>query len=166
VRGDNAGAVSRTSPAGEQTASRPRDVAVDDEAPVSKMKGLTFQCRSPRTHAQCTRTLGTKHRQNSNLQMYSSKFVAFSRHFCDFCFPPVPDLMPAADAGCSMMDADAGARCSVPPTPQPHQTTYIPNSTHDQLHYVQHCSSKSGLLLTTFGVFDLLRRQQHHGLRR
>ncbi len=60
----------------------PRDVAVDDEAPVSKMKGLAFQCRSPRTHAQCTRTLGTKHRKNSDLQVCLSKFVAFSRHYC------------------------------------------------------------------------------------
>ena len=42
-----------------------------------------------------------------------------------------------------------------PPTPQPHQTTYIPNSTHDELHCVQHCSSESGLVLTTFGVFGL-----------
>ena len=41
------------------------------------MKGLTFQCRSPRTHGQCTRTLGTKHGKNSNLQVCLSKFVAF-----------------------------------------------------------------------------------------
>jgi len=51
-----------------------------------------------------------------------------------------------------------------PATPTTHHITYIPISTHDGLHYVQHCSSESGLLLTTFGVFHLLRRQHHTSL--
>ena len=121
-----------------------RDVAVDDEAPVSKMKGLTFQCRSPRTHDRCTRTLGTKHGTNSHLQV-----CHFFAIFVDFPFPPLPevraDLMQLLD--------DAAPRSSSYPTT--HQTTYIPNSTHDEVYYVQHCSSESGSLLTTFGVFVL-----------
>ena len=117
---ESAGAVSCTSPAGGAKCHPPRDVAVDDEAPVSKMKGLTFQCRSPRTHGQCTRTLGTKHSKNSNLQVCSSKFVALSRHFCGFCFPPLPDLMPAADAAAAA--ARSGARCSASSS-YPHNPT-------------------------------------------
>jgi hypothetical protein len=66
-----------------------------------------------------------------------------------FPFPPLPevraDLMQLLD--------DAAPRSSSYPTT--HQTTYIPNSTHDEVYYVQHCSSESGSLLTTFGVFVL-----------
>ena len=45
-----------------------RDVAVDAEAPVSK---ISFQRRSNRTHLQCTDTLGTKNEGNFNLQVCS-----------------------------------------------------------------------------------------------
>jgi hypothetical protein len=57
----------------------------DDGPPVSKTKGATFQRRPPRTHSQCTHTLGTKDEGNSNLQDTSSlEFVACSCHFCVF----------------------------------------------------------------------------------
>jgi hypothetical protein len=32
------------------------------------MKGATFQRRPPRTHSQCTHILGTKDKENNNLQ--------------------------------------------------------------------------------------------------
>ena len=36
----------------------------DDDGPfVSKMKGATFQRRHPRTHGQCTHTLGTENKR-------------------------------------------------------------------------------------------------------
>ena len=49
------------------------------------------------------------------------------------------------------------------PPPTTHQTTYIPNSIHGELHYVQHFSSESGSPLTTLGVLGIHARQQHHG---
>jgi hypothetical protein len=49
----------------------------DDDGPFGqKMKGATFQCRPPRTHGQCTHTLGTKNRENNNLQEALLDFVA------------------------------------------------------------------------------------------
>jgi hypothetical protein len=48
----------------------------DDGPFVSKMKGVTFQRRPPRAHGQCTHTLGTKKRENSNLQNTLLDFVA------------------------------------------------------------------------------------------
>jgi len=49
----------------------------DDDGPFgSKMKGATFQRRPPRTHGQCTHTLGTKNRENSHLQETLLDFVA------------------------------------------------------------------------------------------
>jgi hypothetical protein len=55
----------------------------DDDGPfVSKMKAATFQRRPPRTHGQCTHTLGTKDEGNSNLQTTLLDFVACFCHFC------------------------------------------------------------------------------------
>ena len=69
--------------------------------------------------------------------------------FVGFAFPPLPevraDLMQLLD--------DAAPRSSS--TPTTHQTRYILNSTHDEVHYVHNCSSESGSLLNTFGVFGL-----------
>jgi hypothetical protein len=62
-----------------------------------------------------------------------------------------------------LLDDDDGAPRRLP-TPQPHQATYIPNSTHGEVYYVQHCSSESGLILTTFGVFVLHAAAAPHGL--
>jgi hypothetical protein len=55
----------------------------DDGYPVSKMKRATFQ-RPPRAHGQCTHTLGTRNRENSNLQETLLDFVACFCHFCVF----------------------------------------------------------------------------------
>ena len=90
------------------------------KAPVSKMMGLTFLCRSPRTHSQCTNTQGIKNGENNNLQVWLSQFVAFLRHFCGFCFP----LSPWSQG---WLDAAARWWCSaiVPPTPTTHQTTFL-----------------------------------------
>ena len=66
------------------------------EAPVSKMKGLTFKCRSPRTHGQCTRTLGTKHRKIAIYKCAYQSVWHFLAIFVGFAFPPLPDLTPAA----------------------------------------------------------------------
>jgi hypothetical protein len=54
-------------------------------------------------------------------------------------------------------DTDAGTHGAVrrPPTSTAHQTTYIPHSTHDELHYVRHCSSDLGLLLTIFRALGI-----------
>jgi hypothetical protein len=51
----------------------------------------------------------------------------------------------------------------VAPLPRSHHTTHIPNSIHEELHYVQHCWPISGLILTILGVLSLHARQQHHG---
>ena len=120
------------------------------------MKGLTFQCRSPRTHGQCTRTLGTKHSKNSNLQVCLSKFVALSRNFCGFCFPPLPDLMPAADAAAAA--ARSGARCSASSS-YPHNPTK-PHTflTAHMMNYIVYNIAHQNLgwfFLTTFDAFDL-----------
>ena len=78
--------------------------------------------------------------------------------------PPLPHLTPAADAGSVMMMLMLERpRAERRPPPTTHQTTYIPNSIHEELHYVQQCSSESGSPLTTFGVLGLHARQQHHG---
>ena len=50
------------------------------------MKGLIFQCRSPRTHSRCTHIPSTKNGGNDNLH-FSSKFVAFPCQFGGFCPP-------------------------------------------------------------------------------
>jgi hypothetical protein len=81
--------------------------------------------------------------------------------FVVFLLPPLPDLL-LQQLGDD--DADAGTpRAPLRPPPTIHQTTYIPDGTHEDLRYVQHCSSESGSLLTTFRVLGLHARQQHHG---
>jgi len=53
----------------------------DDGPFVSKMKGATLKRRPPCTHGQCAHTLGTKNRENDNLQETTLDFVA---QFCPF----------------------------------------------------------------------------------
>jgi hypothetical protein len=48
---------------------------------VSKTKEATFHYRPPRTHGQCTHTLGTKNEEKNNLRETLLDFVA---HFCHF----------------------------------------------------------------------------------
>ena len=84
--------------------------------------------------------------------------------FLRFSGPPLPDLTPAADAGSVMMMLmQERPRAPRRPPPTTHKTTYIPNIIHEELHYVQQCSSESGSPLTAFGVLGLHARQQHHG---
>ena len=73
--------------------------------------------------------------------------------FLRFSGPPLPDLTPAADAGSVMMMLMLERpRAPRRPPPRSHHTAHIPNSIHEELHYVQHCLLESGLLLTTLGV--------------
>ena len=76
-----------------------RDVAVDDEAPLSKMRGLSVVLLAYSANAR-TNTLGTKNGENKNLQESSSKFVAIPGHFCGFglclCTPARAPLPPRA----------------------------------------------------------------------
>ena len=71
-----------------------------------------------------------------------------------FAFPFSLQLMQLLD--------DAAPRR--PPTPTAHQTTYIPNSTHDEVHYVQHCSRICGRFWPLLVFLAFMRRQHHHGL--
>ena len=67
--------------------SQPRDVAVDDDAPRQQNEGAYFAVSIPRTHSQCTHTVGTTNEKNNNLQVCSSTFVAIPCHFGGFCVP-------------------------------------------------------------------------------
>ena len=72
--------------------------------------------------------------------------------FCGFRFPLSLTCLLLSDADPVTLGRGAPSRL---PTATTHQTTYIPNSTHDELQYVQHYLSESGFLLTFFGVFGL-----------
>jgi hypothetical protein len=86
------------------------------------------------------------------IAIYKCLYQSLCRFFAIFVVFPFPPL-PEVRADLMQLLDDAAPRSSSYPTT--HQTTYIPNSTHDEVYYVQHCSSESGSLLTTFGVFVL-----------
>ena len=110
-------------------------------------------------------TIKKERKKKSRLSTLHTSLCRFVFLFLRFsCPPPLPDLSLLLLQLLSDDDAHAGApRAPRPPPPTTHQTTYIPNSTQEVLHYVQHCSSQFGSLLTTFGVLGLHARQQHHG---